>query len=378
MDFEAGLNGNGRKYCEFGFLFIILLCLLNGCSISSIQTSTDKHSFIPKKHNLNRWKIPISVPEGDFFKVCGWMSNNEILYLANKGKTSNLYLYNLVLGKSTLIYHSPTPIKTAEISPTKKYIFILSSPSTENGAITIIDRKGAVLWKINIPSYELDFAWNPYNESQILLTKFNEEWAFQVFQLDIFHKTIKLLEVPQPFLKWIDSDAIGYLDLNKSNQTMIGPLMKIDLQSEKTQKLCNNIYQFFAFKNMLMTITIDKGNAANAIYMFYDERQHTLFSFSMPQQKKDSDWLVPYNDYIDSTKQFLTFQPMEGSLAASNNNGFELDSYQLKTGKKEILFKKLDNEPILCSPSGNACLYGMRFEKVIDLKSKKIVDLVKE
>jgi hypothetical protein len=36
----------------------------------------------------------------------------------------------------------------------------------------------------------------------------------------------------------------------------------------------------------------------------------------------------------------------------------------------------LKNEPILLSPSGEVALYGNRFEKIIDLKTKEVRELV--
>jgi hypothetical protein len=38
----------------------------------------------------------------------------------------------------------------------------------------------------------------------------------------------------------------------------------------------------------------------------------------------------------------------------------------------------LENVPINVSPTGEALLYGNRFEKIIDLGTKKIYELIKE
>ncbi|MFL6562619.1 MAG: hypothetical protein ACJ8MO_41790, partial [Bacillus sp. (in: firmicutes)] len=104
-------------------------------------TINDKPISPVSKQGEN-WKLPISIPEGEFSKLVGWLSRTQVLYITNLEQTSSVYRYDLITGKSEFIYKSDYPIVNAQISPSKKSILIHSSPSSYKGMVTIIDTKG--------------------------------------------------------------------------------------------------------------------------------------------------------------------------------------------------------------------------------------------
>jgi hypothetical protein len=356
--------------------------LLNACSIKEglEEDRSNKKLISQQNHNSKsqKWRTSITDYEGEFFKVIGWLSNNQLLFITNKGQTSNLYRYELITGHSELLYKSDQPIVTALASPSKKYILIQSTPSSYEGIITIIDRKGKTKYKQELASFELEYAWNPYNETEILVSKFNEDWTFEVFKLDIKKKGLVNLSLTQPFVKWVDRHHIAYMNWDQNNPALFAPIVMKDLSSTKEKIAFKKVYQFTTFQDLLLTITVNEQENTQAIYSFFDRKNQSVFSFTIPQLTKFSDWLVPFYDFNEGKQQFLTFQPLKSGESDTYVDGFQLVSYQLKTGKSSILFDGMDNEPISCSPSGEACLYGGRFEKLIDLKSKKIYNLVKE
>ncbi|MDP4085233.1 MAG: hypothetical protein Q8934_11545 [Bacillota bacterium] len=378
MDQEAETKWNKGKLVLFIFCTAISLCLVSSCSAVQNYSASIKHVHLQKKKAVNKWKLPMSIPEGEFFEASGWLTSNQILFITNKEQTSNLYSYDLITGKNILLFHSNAPIVTVDVSPEKKYILIHSSPSTDKGDVTIIDQKGSKVWNLSIPSFELDFEWNPYNESQMVVTKFNEDWTFQVYQLDIAKKGFEPLLVPQPFIEWMSRNTIAYLNLDQNHQSLFGPLIKSHLSPLDGQMIFQKVYQFSAFKNLLMTITVNDQDKTKAIYSFFDSKLNSVMSFSIPQLTKYSDWLVPFYDFNTAKNQFITFRPLRSTSFDSYTEGFQLVSYGMKSGKSEILFKDLENSPIISSPSGNACLYGNRLEKIIDFKNKKIFSLLKE
>jgi hypothetical protein len=369
-----------RKITFQLFIVFIACFLLNACTGSkSSQDAKDKNQQSSHKLKAENWKLPMDIPEGEFFKVAGWYSKDQILYITNQGQTSSLYTYDLISGKSELLFKNDDPIVTAIPSPTRKYILIQSSPSSYEGVITIIDRKGGVKWEHALASYELEYAWNPYNESEIMVSKFNEDWTFKVFKLDMKQKELTELSIPQPFVKWIDHKRIAYLNWDQNKPALVAPLIIKDLSSASENIVSQNVFQFSTFKDVLLTITVNDNEETHAIYSFFNEEYNkAVFSFSIPQLTKFSDWLVPYNDFNTEKQQFLTFQPIRSGEADTYSDGFQLVSYHLKTGKSAILLEGLKNEPLSCSPTGETCLYGGQFEKLIDLKSKKIMNLIKE
>jgi hypothetical protein len=137
------------------------------------------------------------------------------------------------------------------------------------------------------------------------------------------------------------------------------------------------VYQFSAFYNLLMTITVNKKDTSKAIYTFYNKEEKPISHFSIPQLSKFSDWLVPSYDYNDKKGQFMTLSPLESGDLDSYSKGFDLVIYNLKKGSSKIIIKGLKNEPLDFSPSGDACLFGNNFDKIINLKNKKMVNLVK-
>jgi hypothetical protein len=88
--------------------------------------------------------------------------------------------------------------------------------------------------------------------------------------------------------------------------------------------------------------------------------------------------LVPYNDLTEKKGEFITLKPVKSAEADAYREGFELVSYDIENGSSNVIMKNLNNEPILLSPSGEAVLFGNRFEKVIDLKTKELRELVEK
>ncbi|GHH96975.1 hypothetical protein [Neobacillus kokaensis] len=328
--------------------------------------------------NVSEWKLPISIPEGEFYKSAGWLSESKILFITNLQQTSNVYRYDLLLGKSELIYHSDHPIVTLQISPSKKYFLIHSAPSSYEGVITVIDTNGKEKLKKSIASYELAFEWNPFDESQILISKFEEDWTFQVLLMNLKKFTTMDVSIPQPFIKWMAAKQIAFLNWEYDHPALDAPLTKKDLEDGKETTLFKNVTQFAAFKDVLMTVTINEEDQSHANYSFYNRTLKEIFKFSIPQLTNYSDWLIPFFDYTDTTGHFITFQPINSGEADTYREGFNLVEYDLRKGMHQTIMDGLENEPITVSPSGKAILYGNSFEQIIDLHEKKIYQIAAE
>lgn len=375
------LKGKWR-YCLFpAMFFIILVLLLSACAHKEQQPA--KASVQGQKTNLSsssvsgNWKLPITIPEGEFNKLYGWISDTQLLYVTSLGQTSNLYRYYLLTGKSELLYKSAQPIVKVEISPSRKYILIDSSPSSSEGIVTIINRKGTIELNETIPSHELSFEWNPYNESEVLAAKFNDDWTFQVFLLDIKQASIQKLVLPQPFNKWLDANNIAYLSWDQNNPSLTAPLITRRLEGGPAKIVFKNIVNMAAFRNMLLTVTVNNQDSSKADYSFYSPGFQKIYSFSIPQLTNYTGSLITYFDYSGKTGQFITFRPVAGGEADTYREGFQLVSYDIHKGKSQIILAGLENVPVEISPSGEALLYGNRLEKIIDLKTKKFYSLIK-
>jgi len=379
------MNKQKRTKCVFFTIIFILLTLLLGACTPKEQT---KHK-IPTKNERPKgpitslgenWKLPISIPEGEgeFYKFVGWLSDSEVLYVTNLEQSSSVFQYNLLSGKSKLIYKSENPIVTVQISPSKKYLLVHSSPSSYEGLVTIIDPTGNEHLKKSFPSYELVFEWNPYNESEVFVSKFYEDWSFQLFLLEMKNAKTTEIFLPQPFVKWINESDVAFLNWDEQNPSLFAPLKVKGLENGTEKTVLPSVIQFSPFHNLLMTVSVNEQDQSMATYSFFDKEMTKLFTFSIPQLTKFSDWLVPFFDYNEQKKQFITFSPRTSGELDSYSEGFQLLSYDLKKGSSKLIMEGLKNEPINFSPSGEALLYGNRFEKMIDINAKKIYELIKE
>jgi hypothetical protein len=371
-------NAHGRYWL---LLLIVLSLLLSACT-----EQVQQKPKVPEKNANTKlpqttvteeeWKLPITVPEGEFYKSAGWLSDHEIIYITNLGQTSSLYRYHLITGKSELIYKSNDAIVNVEISPSKKYLLIHSSPTTYEGIITVINTDGSVQASEKIPSYELLYEWNPYNDSEILISKFNEDWSFEVLLLDIKRSDLTEVSLPQPFVKWTGNDTFAYLNWDDNNPALYAPLLERDLGSNEEKSLFPVLYQFSTYQNVLLAITANATENPQANYSFYDQDMNEIFSFTSPLLSKYSDWLIPFYDYNVMKNQFAALKPIRSGEADAYMDGFDLEIYNLKKRERKVIMSGLENEPIQFSPSGNALLYGNSYEKIINLSKKQIIELM--
>lgn len=357
----------------------LILCACTGHNPAKTKSSSKSEKKKPPEAiSTNDWKVPISIPKGEFFKSAGWLSEDQVLYITNMKQSSNVYIYHLLTGKSESIEKSASPIVNVTISPSKKYILIQSAPTSDNGFIQIIDRKGTEFWQQSIKAHELEFEWNPYDESKILVTNFNEDWSFKNLLIDLNKTKMTEISIPQPFLKWVDKGSVAYLKWKQQSLSPYAPLIFMTLDHKQEKTVAKAVFHFSAFQNGLMTIKTDKQEKTKSTYTFFDQSLKPFYSFSIPQLTNYSDLVVPFNDFIESNYQFLTFIPLESTEEDSYTEGFDLLTIDIQKGKKDLILKGMENQPLLCSPQGEACLYGNSLEKLIDLKKKKIFKLVKE
>jgi hypothetical protein len=361
---------------------IFLILILGACAQKEqLKQKAPANNEKPKSPVTalgNQWKLPISIPEGEFYKIVGWLSGNQVLYISNIEQTSNVYRYDLLKGKSELVYKSEYPIVNVQISPSKKSILIHASPSSYEGLVTIIDTNGIEHLKKSFASYELAFEWNPYKESEILVSKFDEDWSFQVLLLDLKKSKTTELNLSQPFIKWKNESEVALINWDENSPSLFAPLIVKNLENGMEKTLFPSVIDFSTFRDMLMTVSVNEQDQSMASYSFFDKEMKKLFSFSMPQLTNYSDWVVPFYDYNEKKGQFITLSPLTSGEADSYTDGFQLLAYNPKTGSSNLIKEGLKNEPINLSPSGDALLYGNGFEKIIDINSKKIYELIKE
>ncbi|MCL6574327.1 MAG: hypothetical protein K6T88_22055, partial [Bacillus sp. (in: Bacteria)] len=84
------------KNLIFFILMLIFLSLLL-CACTNKEPEKPK---IPAKNGSSHktlpaigseWKLPIAIPEGEFYKLGGWLTEDQVLYITNLEQTSSIY-----------------------------------------------------------------------------------------------------------------------------------------------------------------------------------------------------------------------------------------------------------------------------------------------
>jgi hypothetical protein len=367
--------------------FLVLIYLLALIILTSCKTEnhrSDAHS-VSKIYLVNNQKmnppssffsthqLPISISEGEFNSVIGWLSDDEIVYMTNIDGGSNLYRYNLIKGNSELLYKSKNPIVTSLISPDQERVLIHSAPSTYEGQVTIITNGGEERFNKEFPSVEMGFEWNQYNTNQLIITAFKEDWSFTNYFLEINKKEMNAIEIRKPFSKWTGENKIAFLDWNENDISLLSPLIQKEFSKPETL-LKEDIFQFDTFINNILTITVD-SSVQKAKYTFYNENMEELSVLNAPVLSSYSGWIVPSYEISSDEKEFLTMIPMESAEADTYRGGFQFISFNIKSGEKMVIMENTENVPFTCSPNKMHCLMGYQYEKLFSLENKKMVQL---
>ncbi|RDU35372.1 hypothetical protein DRW41_18100 [Neobacillus piezotolerans] len=365
-------------------LFICLVFFsLAACSQLKENTKPIAHPGNPEENEgqsakpPENWKLPLKVPEGEFFKVFGWLNDSEVIFASNLTLGSNLYFYSLETGESKLILKTENPIVTVSINPQKTRLMVHTSPSSYEAVVTVYDTSGLELANQSYPSSELHVEWNPYEEDDLLIVAFNEDWSYKSFRMDAEERKVEEMDISDPFVKWIGRDKFAYLGWNEEAPSFFAPLVLQDVQGDVKTAPIRNLYHLEAYKNLIMGISAAGTEFERAIFAFYDNQLSPIFSFELPQLGRFSGWLVPFMDFNAGRQEFTIFEPVKSGDADTYTEGFILASHTFGGGRKVIL-EGAENQPIVSSPNGEAFLYGYRFEKMIDAAEKKILSLIQE
>ncbi len=360
------------------FFLWLLLLFVTFASVGCLkETATDSPATGKNGQNADDAvdvtdNIPIPVEEGVFNRVYGWLDSNTILYSTEGVQGSNVYAYNLNKGTNRLITTSISMIVSIDISDSGEYLFIRSSSGTSTSLITITKKDGSVVFSHTLNAFDLTMEWNPYNEQQIFIAAFSEDWQEQIYFLSIADKKITEAAFYDPFSKWYGPEQLVYLNWIGENTALSADLILQDLNSGEEKKLLTDVFHLDTFKDVLLTIEGDPSNHDQAVYHFYGKNMKELESFVTPQLSSFSSQLIPYYDYLAEKKAFIFLQPVMKDVHAEE---FQLMKFDAEANQVQAIIDGLKNEPLSCSRDGNYCLYGYNFEKLIDLNKNKIMKL---
>lgn len=361
-----------KKKMSLTMLMMLCILWLAACQSEETQNSPSEKVKAEKKELMAN-----HLPVEGFIENVGWLSNSEILTVRDEGGGTSFYIYNLYDGSSKKIYEVNSSYVSASISPDMKKIFIHSSPVSYSAQVTIIDKTGEVEYQKDVPSYDLTHSWNRFNEDVLLMTSFNEDWSFQVFEINLKKKIMEPIEVEEPFVQWQSKSSILFQDWDSNELSVSAPLISQNILNHEKEMIVEDSVHFNQFVDSLLSVHSleDKGPFT---YQFIHSNGEIQSEFTVVLLSRYSDWLIPYYDMIEKDGRLITFVANEPGSFDTYTGTFSLKSWDTVSGKEKVLFEDLPLEPIRCSPDGEFCLYGNQLEKVINLKKPDIIHLLKE
>ncbi|UAC47241.1 hypothetical protein K6959_10940 [Bacillus aquiflavi] len=376
-----------RQFKTFIFILTFSVLVLAGCKqdkqILLQSPSNNKDENIEQETRNNRvfdeaLYNSLKIQEGQFYKIVGWLNDDTILYLTNLSNGTNVYTYNIFLGKSELLYNSKAPIAYTEISPWKNNILIHSAPSEYLAIVTVIDQTGKLLASEQLESAELSFAWSSFNENKILISTFNEDWSFKMSLWEINKQKLSAVSLTEPFVQWITDKEVGYLKWDHETPALTAPFVRKNIKTDEEKLVPSEAIHFHSFGDYLLAISVNHSETDKAEYIIFDKKLKKLLSFKIPHLSRYSDWLIPYYDIDEKEQKFYTFRPKYSKEEENYRDDFLLVAYDLITGKEETVIEGLNNEPISVSPDGEYILYGYQFEKLINLKTQEVITIIEK
>ncbi|MFD1781301.1 hypothetical protein ACFSFW_21825 [Fredinandcohnia salidurans] len=367
--------------------FFMFLFLLAGCNSHQPFDTSDA----PNSRNKNVTKGPVPTEffgenqevqplelRGEEFNSVGeWYDDESILYVTDDNGISKIYKYHLFTGEKELFIQTSAPVLTMKANEDHSMFLIHTSDSQNMAKLTAVDKEGTVQFEWEINSFDLFYSWNPYHPSEVFVTSFLEDWSFQTHLVNIQAEEKTKFEVFQPFIQWVSPNTISYLKWDQNELDYFAPLYSYHLDTKTEGLLFEDIISFSTFKDLLVTYELIQGEEAFAkVGLYNPEKNKKLYEFEMPLLSDYSKWYIPSADYVVEQKKFYSFQPYSNGAFDTYGEKFELVSYDISTRKEEVILEKVDDQPLNFSPNGFLCLYGFQFEKIIDMRTKKITDLV--
>ncbi|MCR2820390.1 YqgU-like beta propeller domain-containing protein [Lederbergia panacisoli] len=375
-----------RKNVYFRIMIVLFLSLLiSGCSISSTDAppskipplDNPKEEIEKSEDGFNDVLKPLTIEKGTFEKVYGWLDDQTILYSYVHAGNYFLESYNLYTKEQEIIFTTEEPIMNVLIHKHTENLFIHTSPRAHAGKLYFIDFTGNVYFTTEIDSYELAYEWNETEPSLMLVTAFFEDWSYKVHLINNETGKVEEVEDTQPFLKWYGDKYILEQDWQEDELAFFAPIIKKSLlKTTEPKQVFEKVFRFDIFAHNIMTIKVEDKNEDEIKYSFYDLKLKENFSVAFPNLTQYSDWFIPYYTFNEKTKTFLTFAPKEHNSVDHYNEGYELVGVDLNHHKTTVLFKHLENKPILCSKEGDLCLYGYQYEQLLNIKTGKQFRLV--
>lgn len=350
------------------FIFCAAVLLLTACTEKTNEIVEDpKDVKQPENNDLLEEEISksLAVDPAKFHFVVGWLTESKVIYVEKEDGHYQVNSFDLESGQTDTLYEDDSMIIDVLIHPSKKYLLLHTSDNATSAIVKIVAMDGTVLYKVSVASTELAIEWNDINPSLILLTAFHQDWTFDLFLYNGIETTLDLLEIEDPFPKWLGEDkiALGYVDGHILDG---GEIHIYEHLTEQWERLnVSDVVYFDTYGDTLLTVKINEELDAHYTIMNKDGLIHS--EWTMPAISNYSEWVIPEIEWSSNETVFLP-GPEKGGQLDELQSPYQL--IRVAEGRQDVVADSIATSFLRCSPSGQKCLTGYSAEKLIDIKNE--------
>ena len=359
-----------RHFVKLGSIFLLLLLTSCQPNVSKPILPEKAISTEPEREPpIQEVTIkPLTELNGDFERIIGWLSDQEILYITRLQSNYLLNAYHVKSGENRTLLTITEPIIEVRIHPSLTEIAVVTSSNSLSASIQIFSSAGVEVDKLTIESSELYWDWHPTQSNDIFFSAFYEDWTFDSFFYSSLSKEMKRFETNDPFGKWGKESSIYTINWPENDTLSGGSLREINTIDMTSKDSESTIIYVEASDGVEVRVSIsnDQQTFLYTLMRYQDGKSTT---FELPAISNYSQWFVPEIDWLNDGSM-LTYESSQAGLMDEIPSEFDLVQLSIDKPKKTIL--EGPYESFACNPSGLICLTGVQLEKLLDVESGEI------
>ncbi|MFX3674378.1 MAG: hypothetical protein ACE3JQ_08025 [Paenisporosarcina sp.] len=354
-----------KKYI---WIIFIVLFFISSCDKENSVTPITK---IPPVVKTQPAVLPekiktYEVQNQEFDRVVGWISDESLLLIERKNDEFILFTYDLYSEEKTVITKVNEPIIDVKIHPSKDVLAIIMSDNSLHATIKIVTLGGKTIDQLTIESSELYIDWHTTNPTLLLITSFNKDWTFDTFAYSSLTQEMKRIPSIHPILKWKDENHLVAINWRPEDALSGGTISEMAILTSEVKDTEDSGYIYFdIYKDIFVGVKIDP-TTEQFIYTLTNVITKEVKIYRTPALSNYSQWFVPELFWTEENS-FLTYVATNSGLIDSLGGNLHLAEFNFES--KEDKKANLSYSMLSCSPSGEYCLTGNRFEEILNLES---------
>lgn len=345
----------------FVVIFFLSSCTNNGTIVSP---TTEPPPIVHSQENAEPMLQKYMIENSKFDRVVGWISETALILIERDQNEFYVYSYDVYTAEKKLITMVNKPIIQVNIHPSKGHLAIIMSDNSLQATIQIVTIEGKTVDKLTIESSEIYLDWNTTNVNFLLITAFNKDWTFDTFAYSSLTQEMTIIPTLHPILKWAAEDKLVAINWMSEDGLLGGKMMEISTQTSEVNETEDSGYIYFdVYKNYVVSVKIDLDKE-EFVYTLTNVLTNDIKEYRTPAVSNYSQWFVPDIVWTEDGS-FLTYIASKSGLIDSFDGDLLLTEFNFES--KNVKNADFSYATLQCTPSGDHCLSGTRYEEIWDL-----------